>query len=208
MHLRQQQNRTSKYTRNDTEPRRRNFFGCTKLRIVNMEEGLLQIYIWAFSKTALQEITIPNSVEHIGGGAFGDAQINVEEGNPIYEAKENCLIDKSEKKIISGGKNSKISQDVEIIRENSFSYSEIETINIPNNIQEINNFAFACCEKLKNVEIGNGVKIISEGAFFESGINLITIPSNVEEVEKGAFQCCKNLTFLTAIKKSSFSFSQ
>lgn len=248
------------------------FFGCTKLRTVNMEEGLLQIYNWAFSKTALEEITIPNSVEHIGGGAFGDAkvkvkegnmkfevreecviditdeenktivsgckrstiprdvkcigemafsrtglenitihadvnmigsgafgdaQINVEEGNLTYEAKENCLIDKSEKKIISGGKNSKISEDVEIIGENSFSYSEIEAINIPNNIQEINNFAFGCCEKLKNVEIGNGVKIISEGAFFESGIDSIIIPSNVEEVGKGAFQCCKNLTNVT-----------
>ena len=59
----------------------------------------------------------------------------------------------------------KLSDDLETIGENAFSYAPITQIVIPDSVQYIGNYVFARCKQLNKVSIGKSVKYIGDAAF-------------------------------------------
>lgn len=121
-------------------------------------------------------INVPASVVYIGVGAFGDCDdlttLTVAEGNAAYRSAGNCVIEKATGRLIAGINTSEIPDDgsVKIIGEAAFRLDNIEEINIPVSVVEIEAYAFQWCDKLwrinyagtqsewKEVKLGTGWK--------------------------------------------------
>lgn len=85
--------------------------------------------------------------------------------------------------------------EIQTIDENSFSYSSIERIAIPESVTEIASNAFSYCTQLKRVEFHPNSKLqkIYSYSFSNTNIENISIPSNVEKIGKSAFKSCNQL---------------
>lgn len=99
------------------------------------------------------------------------------------------------------------------IQSNALSYCEsIETVEIPESVKVIGNFAFSGCGNLKSIELPNGLTTIGVDAFNNCGsLENIVIPDTVTEIGSGAFGWCKKITEielpsgLKRIEASTFS---
>ena len=170
------------------------FEGCSSLEIVYLNDSILRIYPFAFSRcTKLSDIYYTgNDLTDIGSSAF-----------------EFTLI----KDIIKSSKLTKI---------DSFTYyacENITNINIPSNITNIEHHAFSVCDYLNSVTFNEGLLEIGKDAFnmcrrlenvnFNLSSSLkkigyegfrrcdslenIEIPDCVEEIDGYAFSCCGQL---------------
>ena len=108
-----------------------------------------------------------------------------------------------------------------VIGDHMFASTKLESIVLPDNVTEIEYYAFSICHELSNVAIPDGVKrigqfsfsstpklksitiprsmnTIEESAFSHAdGLTNIRIPGNIKAIEDGAFYGCKNLTSIT-----------
>ena len=136
----------------------------------------------------LTSLFIPNSVTSIeveesiwlGSSPFGGCNeltnIIVEDGNPVYDSRDNCnaVIETASNTLMAGCKN---------------------TI-IPNTVIAIGSCAFSVCQSLKSIEIPNSVTSIGDYAFNQSGLTSITIGNSVKSIGEAAFTACIDLTSL------------
>ncbi|KAK8838024.1 hypothetical protein M9Y10_035971 [Tritrichomonas musculus] len=85
--------------------------------------------------------------------------------------------------------------EIEIIEDDAFKRSNIETISIPSHVKEIGEDAFFSCESLKHVEISKDseLRIIGQGAFQYSAIESFFIPHHVTKISGYAFASCNKL---------------
>ena len=123
----------------------------------------------------MKNVVIPDSVTSIGVGAFGWndllTSMKVDENNPTYYSRNNCIITKSMNTLIAGCK----------------------TSIIPDNVTSIENGAFEGID-LIDIEIPSSVTKIGNSAFAGSDLTKITIPKSVTEIAYGAFFLCFELT--------------
>ena len=156
------------------------FYNCSALSSVTLPKSITRIESQAFSGcSSLTSITIPSGVTDIDTWAFygcGDflSSIIVEDGNSIYDSRENCnaIIETKTNTLITGCKS---------------------TI-IPNSVTKIEGSAFSQCSSIKSITIGNSVTTIGEGAFFYcSSLHSVTISRNVINIGKDAFKWCNSL---------------
>ncbi len=153
------------------------FSGCTGLTSITIPNSITNIGGAAFTICYnLSSIHIPNSVINIGNNAFqicpGLESITVGEENQYYCSKDNCLIDKENKVLLKGCKNSIIPNDgsVTSIGDSAFrKCGDLTTITVPNNIISIGDSAFNGCTGLTSITIGNGITNILSGAFTDTG---------------------------------------
>ena len=122
------------------------FYGCLCLS-VTIPRKLVSLGDNAFYKCWLDSITIPKSLTNIGirafEGCFYDCEnleINVEEGNPKYDSRENCnaIIETKSNTLIIG----------------------CDTTKIPNSVTNIGDKAFCDWDTLYSITIPYGVKSI------------------------------------------------
>ena len=120
----------------------------------------------------MTSVNIPNSVTKIGKGAFsgcrGLTSIKVENGNTVYDARDNCnaIIITSTNTLMAGCKNTTIPNSVTTIGESAFSgYSGLTSVDIPNSVTNIDKSAFSGCSGLTSVTIPNSVTNIDKSAF-------------------------------------------
>ena len=182
------------------------FFDCDGLTSVTIPNSVTSIGNKAFySCDGLTSITIPNSVESIGNGAFsccsGLASIVVEEGNPVYDSRNNCnaIIETATNTLHSGCKTTTIPNIVTSIGYGAFEGCiDLTSVTIPNSVTSIGECAFGSCSGLTSVTIPNSVKSIGDYAFqFCSGLTSVTIPNSVESIGYEAFSLCSGLTSIT-----------
>ena len=181
------------------------FANCSNLSTIVFGNGVTTIPAYAFyGCNAISSLKIPKNVINIGTDAFAGcanlANIEVESQNNVYAAIDNCLIDKSNKRIILGCKNSIIPSNgsVTSISDNAFDGCiGLKNITIPGLISMIGNRAFANCSGLSNVTIENGTTVIGQGAF--SGcttLSSISIPQSIVEIGANAFENCSRLSYV------------
>ncbi len=101
------------------------FYFCTSFTSVVLPETLVSIGSSAFSRCAMTEISIPDSLTTIDGYAFQGSDL----------------------KSISFGENSKLTT----IGEKAFEYSDLESITFPKSLTEIGEKAFQNCSELQSV---------------------------------------------------------
>ncbi|MCR5349546.1 MAG: leucine-rich repeat domain-containing protein [Acholeplasmatales bacterium] len=83
------------------------------------------------------------------------------------------------------------------IANSTFSYSNIDSITIPDNVTSIGAYAFSDCS-VKNIVLGNGIDIIAKNAFgYCTNLTSITIPNSVKTIKSDAFTRCENLMQVT-----------
>ena len=126
-----------------------------------------------FDCTKLASVTIPNSVISIECPIFGKCDniktIKVENGNPIYDSRDDCnaIIRTADNELIVGCSNTIIPNGVTSIGEDAFyDCSGLTSITIPNSVTSIGYYAFENCSSLTSITIPNGVTSIGIYAFY------------------------------------------
>ena len=134
------------------------FYGCSGLTSIVIPNSVTAIGHFAFAWCpGLTSIDIPNSVTEIGVGVFDDcsglASIVVESGNPRYDSRNNCnaIIETADNTLIYGCKNTTIPNSVTIIGDAFFGCTGLTSIDIPNSVTEIYDYAFYNCRRLTDV---------------------------------------------------------
>jgi|GEM_PF-2888326 len=171
---------------------------CYNLSSVNIPDGVTLIGSLAFSYCQLTSIDIPNSVTQIGSLVFRGcplssvnipasvriidsnpfygceplASITVDAGNPVYSSPNGCnaIIKTDEHRLISGCKNTVIPNDVTEINDYAFSdCTGLSSIEIPASVEIINDYAFKGCFNLEDItvlaETPPSISIYSENCF-------------------------------------------
>ena len=196
------------------------FSDCNSLKSITIPNCVKTIGSYAFKNcSSLTSITIPNSVTEIGEalveGCSGLQNIFVEEGNTVYDSRENCfaIIKTNNNELIAGCMSTKIPNSVRAIGSRAFyNCTGLRTVTIPDGATSIGSAAFAGCTDLRSVTIPNSVTEIGGGAFyFCRSLRSITIPNSVTTIENQTFAGCDRLTSaiipnnVVTIKESAFS---
>ena len=81
------------------------------------------------------------------------------------------------------------------LNEHAFAWcTNVETINLPNSLVVIGDYAFFDCQSLKNIKIPDGVTSIGEAAFRNCYLLLsINIPDTIEIIRMETFSTCRSL---------------
>ena len=170
------------------------------LTTITIPENVREIGNGAFDHSAIKNLYIPQGVTFIGNGAFSfciDLQsITVDKGNVRYESRDNALIEKATKTLMTGTKT--IPNGIEILGWACFGGKLIENITIPNSVKIIGTGAFEQCSRLKEIIIPESVENIQFAAFSHcSSLTSIFIPKSVVIIGDeltGAFDFCHNVT--------------
>ncbi len=149
------------------------FNNCKNLTAVDFGNSLTLIPKYCFySCDALTVIDIPATVTSIEEFAFGScdgvAEILVADGNPVYHAADNCLINTADKEIVLGCKASVIPTDETVISIGDYAFFEcsgLASITIPDNITSIGKNAFESCIGLNYLELPASISSIGDYAF-------------------------------------------
>ena len=150
------------------------FWDCCSLTEILIPDSVTDFGDYAFCDCiGLTSLRIPAGIDHIGymalSGCSGLESITVAEGNEVYNSVENCVINKAEKTLVAGCKNSVIPADGSVTRigENAFNdQTELTGIVIPHGVTDIEDNAFYGCSSLCSVEIPVTVTNIGYAAFF------------------------------------------
>ena len=201
------------------------FSYCEGVTSIALPNTLTTIGNSAFEGTAITSVTIPASVTTIGEKAVGNcrqlAAIIVEEGNSMFDSRENCnaLIETASNTLLQACRSTVIPESVTAI--GNYAYLGcvwLTDITIPSHIQSVAKDAFYGCSGLASVTIltpsvgsyfsglksirevvlGEGVTTIGDYAFDKcTGLTTVNIPASVTSIGLYAFGNCQHLTAIT-----------
>ena len=169
--------------------------GNDKLTSLTLPNTLTTIHTAAIMGCkGLKSLTIPASVVNIGlrglQNCTGLTSIIVEEGNPVYDSRDNCnaIIETATNKLIAGCDYTVIPSSVRIIGDYAFKSFEMENLVIPEGVDSIGEYAFSGCSKLKEVTFANSVRAIGEMAFHANyKLTTITFGTGLKNLYWDAF---------------------
>lgn len=182
------------------------FQRCLSLQSVTLPAGLTDIGDHAFQRCSkLEEVNLPDSVTHLGRNPFAGSPVtlSLSASHPALELRADVLIERSTGKLLSfpcvGSEPAyEIPGDIREIGEFAFAYcKDLFTLTVPANVEIAEN-AFYRNEAIEEVTLPEGLTVIRENTFWGC-INLKTveIPGSVTEIGAFAFNCCQAMETLT-----------
>ena len=157
------------------------FTACSMLQTITLGRGVQTIGEKAFAECdQVTSIMIPETVSLIGTAAFSGASeelfLSVDPQNKRYCAVRNNLVDKVEKKLLSGCISNGIPHDksIQVIGSGAFmgGISSNEVLSIPSNIECIEEKAFNYCD-IRMLYIPRTVKRIENLAVYDGEKGII-----------------------------------
>ena len=180
------------------------FWNCTRLTSIDLPNSLERIDSYAFRRcSSLTSMFIPASVKTIGQGVLTETNVlslSVSQDNPNYDSREDCnaIIESSTNTLISGCKNTIIPNSIKTIGVGAFAYVKIATINLPNAIEIIDDYAFQYCSTLSSIVLPDSVTTIGKDAFSDCiNLNEIVFGDSLSEIGENAFCRCSSLSNLS-----------
>lgn len=197
----------------------RAFSDCTSLNNVKLNNGLEIIKGYAFSNTAIEEITFPNTLKEIWGYAFASCD-NISEvvlpnsltgiGNGAFSGHglrkfsgkfasfdNRCIIVDGWLKCFAGNglTSYSIPNGVVAISDFVFAGTDLIQVDIPTTVSYIGSSAFQNCKRLTEIALPSELRDI-ESFTFKGCINLatITLPNSIIKINSCAFEGCGNLS--------------
>ena len=168
---------------------------CLSLTSVVIPEGITTIPEWCFFHCyQLQTLSIPNSITKVGFSAFqdaGTAALNAYE-NAYYAGNDSnpylILIKPINKTIES----CEINNRCRIIYPEAFTgCKSLQSIYVPNNIENLSYGSFVGCSSLVSVTIGSGVSAIEQYTFSNcTSLTTVTLAGTITNIKSGAFENC------------------
>lgn len=188
------------------------YYQNTSLIEYEIEDGITEIGDFAFARSGLSSVIIPEGVEKIGYGAFYhcDNLTNVTIPSSVKEIEANAFAqtpwlaglqnNSSSPFVIVGdgillaytGSDSvvNIPDTVKQIGAEVFKdHMGITAVNIPDSVTVIGEAAFSGCKNLKTVNGGSQLKKVCDRAFQDCPLSRIVIPATMEEIGLGAYDC-------------------
>lgn len=141
-------------------------------------QGVTSINRYAFNRSALTEVVMPNTVTSLGDGAFNDcdALTSVTLSDQLTEIPDMAF----------------------------YHCQALTSISLPDSVTVVGMEAFYQCPALDTVTLNEGLTTIEWGAFYGcSALSQITIPDSVTTIEGAAFTGCESLTSLHIPKNVS-----
>lgn len=179
-------------------------FRYCELTSINLPEGVKEIGEEAFYGCLIEtcSLNIPASLTSIGKAAFGCCaedfeSITVAEGNTVYKATDNCLIETASGLLVTGSKAGTIPQDGSIKEIGAYAFAhlhELEEIEIPDGVTTIGQCAFYDCG-LKEFKVPESVTYLGDSAFYNNKFTTVVIPEHLTHFGS-AFKGCRELTKL------------
>ena len=177
------------------------FRNCSSLSHVEIPNSVRSIDMGAFSEmSSLESLHIPSSVtsiyESFLNGSGATTSLTVDSNNQYYDSRDNCnaIIHTASNKLLAGCQNTVIPPTVTSIAYCAFTRCVMKSIDIPNNVTSIDEFAFGFCPNLTRVTLPDSITIIEDGTFYEcQNLKAITIPAPVTVVADNAFRRCYSL---------------
>jgi hypothetical protein len=156
----------------------KSFLNDYNLEKVIMSESLTKIKE-SFKNTKIKELYIPKSIKEIDGRVFSGCncleKIEISPDNNYFYVEKNCIINKSNKKLIRAFKNYIIPNDIKTLAWYSFSGLDVDEIEIPSTIERIDRYCFFECKNLKKIIFNSTIESIDASA--------LTGCSNLEKIE-------------------------
>jgi len=155
----------------------------------------------------ITSITIPENVESIGNFAFSGCMnltaINVAPGNSHYSSEQGILYNGDKTELIIMPEDCEITDltlpaTVKTIAASSLSGSRIRTIQLPDGLKTIGDYAFSSAEYLTSVTIPNTVESIGISAFARCrSLTEATLPASLSVIPESVFNDCTSLKSVT-----------
>lgn len=184
------------------------FYGCINLREIILPENLEVIEGGVFENCrSLPSIAIPKKVKEINTSAFNGCtlleNIYVHPDNQYYSSSEGILCNKSGNSLIyypSGkGDNVLLPSTIQEISDRAFTNQDIASVNLPEGLEYIGEYAFGECEKLVNIKFPVSLIEIGRAAFdWCTGLGSVSFPLNskLRIIRERGFENCSNLSYV------------
>ncbi len=185
---------------------------CCKTSILPQDDSVQIIGPSAYQGcVGLSSVFIPANIVKIEEDAFRDCSsiesIEVDSQNQQFYSIQNCLIERNNKRLILGCKNSVMSndRDIEVIGRGSFrGCRDLTAVCIPNSVKIIEDFAFSSCPNIDHFqievdhpkfEVVSNCLINRDNHVLVCGCKNSIIPCNgeVTAIGKAAFDGCVEL---------------
>lgn len=194
----------------------RAFNGCSKLKKIDIPDGVTSIGNSAFETCNFTEITLPNSLVSIGTNAFYECRsltsitlpasvTSLGEGVFHYcsSLKEVTILGELTsipEQAFCGTSltNISIPDTVLWIEREAFADCDFTSIVLPERLRRVGDYAFYSCSKLKKIDIPDGVTSIGHSAFkWCNSLITVTLGNSVNIIDNYAFDGCSSLTNIT-----------
>lgn len=164
------------------------FEGLSSTEDVHIARGILSIDALAFAGcSALTSVFIPKTVKKIHAWAFlmcpSLTSITVEEGNPVYDSRNNCnaIIETNTNKLVIGCSKTIIPKNVITIGDDAFCQCKFyKPFVVSKNILQIGEHAFDRCQ-FTSVILSENITKIGKDIFDECDIQSICVPNGMKE---------------------------